>query len=209
MHTVPLPVPIPRRSETVTRGSLHLPDGFLFLFAFDFFSIFERKNPLGLIRAFTRAFRAGEGPTLVIKTINGDRKLHDLEKLRAATEGRQDIIVIDEDYSAEEKNSLLGLCDCYVSLHRSEGLGLTMAEAMGLGKPVIATGYSGNLDFMTAENSYLVDYTMGAVPAGSDPYPKVAPGLNQILTTRPSSCAASTTHRKTLLARRHRRDKTF
>ena len=69
----------------------------------------------------------------------------------------------------------MGLCDCYVSLHRSEGLGLTMAEAMALGKPVIATGYSGNVDFMTPENSYLVNYTVGAVPRGADPYPKGSP----------------------------------
>ena len=65
----------------------------------------------------------------------------------------------------------MDLCDCYVSLHRSEGLGLTMAEAMALGKPVIATGYSGNLHFMTPDNSYLVDYSRVAVPSGCDPYP--------------------------------------
>ena len=136
---------------------LDLPPGFLFLFVFDFFSILERKNPLGLIDAFTRAFRPDEGPTLVIKTINGERRLTDLERLRAAAAGRRDILIVDEYYSAEQKNALMGLCDCYVSLHRSEGLGLTMAEAMALGKPVIATGYSGNLDFMTPENSYLVE----------------------------------------------------
>ena len=61
---------------------------------------------------------------------------------------------------------MIAACDCYVSLHRSEGLGLTMAEAMALGKPVIATVYSGNLQFMTPENSHLVDYQLGAVPAG-------------------------------------------
>ena len=67
------------------------------------------------------------------------------------------------------------LCDCYVSLHRSEGLGLTMAEAMGLRKPVIATAYSGNLDFMTLENSFLVDYRTSRVPADSEPYPEGTP----------------------------------
>jgi glycosyltransferase involved in cell wall biosynthesis len=64
--------------------------------------------------------------------------------------------VLQDGYlSAREKNTMMALCDCYVSLHRAEGFGLTMAEAMALGKPVIATGYSGNLAFMTAENSYL------------------------------------------------------
>jgi glycosyltransferase involved in cell wall biosynthesis/2-polyprenyl-3-methyl-5-hydroxy-6-metoxy-1,4-benzoquinol methylase len=175
VHTVPLPIPVPRCSPDVTRNSLRLPLGFMFLFAFDFFSVLERKNPVGLISAFERAFQAGEGPTLVLKTINGDAKPNDLEKLRAAAARRPDVLIVDDYYSVEEKNSLLGLCDCYVSLHRSEGLGLTMAEAMGLGKPVIATGYSGNLDFMTEGNSYLVDYVKGAVPAGCDPYPEGTP----------------------------------
>jgi glycosyltransferase involved in cell wall biosynthesis/SAM-dependent methyltransferase len=175
VYTIPPPVLVPRCSPAVTRKSLRLPDGFLFLFVFDFFSVVERKNPLGLIQAFARAFRSGEGPSLVIKTINGDQRVNELEKVQAASAGRPDVFVIDEYYSAEEKNSLLGLCDCYVSLHRSEGFGLTMAEAMALEKPVIATAYSGNLDFMTPENSFLVDYSKGAVPAGCEPYPEGSP----------------------------------
>ena len=173
--TVPLPVAVPRTSPAVTRESLNLPQGFLFLFLFDFFSVLERKNPVGLIDAFTRAFRPNEGPTLMIKTINGQRRLVDLERVRAAAAERPDILIVDDYYSAEQKNSLTGLCDCYVSLHRSEGLGLTMAEAMALGKPVIATAYSGNVDFMTPENSYLVNYTIGAVPRGTNPYPQGSP----------------------------------
>jgi glycosyltransferase involved in cell wall biosynthesis len=175
VHTIPLPVPTPKTSPHVTRESLGLPSGFIFLFMFDFFSVIERKNPIGLIAAFERAFRPNEGPTLVLKTINGGMRLNDLEQVRAAARRRPDILIIDGYYSAQEKNSLLGLCDCYVSLHRSEGLGLTMAEAMALEKPVIATGYSGNLDFMTSKNSYLVDYVTGTVPAGCHPYPEGTP----------------------------------
>ena len=175
VYTVPVPILVPQCSPNVTRESLGLPSGFMFLFVFDFFSILERKNPIGLIRAFKEAFRPDEGPRLVIKTINGHHRLSDLERVRAATNGRRDILVLDEYYAADAKNSLVGLCDCYVSLHRSEGLGLTMGEAMGLGKPVIATAYSGNLHFMTPANSYLVDYVMGAVPESCEPYPKGAP----------------------------------
>ena len=175
VYTIPLPVPVPPRSASISRSSLGIPEGFLFLFAFDFFSIVERKNPLGLIDAFQRAFAPGSGPVLVVKTINGDKKLTDLEKVRAAAAGREDILIVDRYYSAEQKNALMALCDCYVSLHRSEGLGLTMAEAMALQKPVIATAYSGNLDFMTPENSYLVEYTTGSVPLGCDPYPPGSP----------------------------------
>ncbi len=146
----------------------------MFLFLFDFLSCLERKNPLGIIEAFVRAFVPGEGPVLVIKSINGRHMLNDLERLRAAVDGRDDVVLLEKYYSVDEKNALLGACDCYVSLHRSEGLGLTMAEAMALGKPVIATGYSGNLHFMTPENCYLVDYSMTEVPAECDPYPKGA-----------------------------------
>ena len=175
VFTVPLPLPIVECGTGVRRKDLQLPEGFMFLFMFDFFSVFERKNPIGLIEAFRRAFRPGEGPVLVIKAINGDARLPLLEKLRLAAADRSDVIIIDKYWLAQEKNDLLGLCDCYVSLHRSEGLGLTMAEAMGLEKPVIATGYSGNLHFMTVDNSYLVDYVTQAVPAGCSPYPEGVP----------------------------------
>jgi glycosyltransferase involved in cell wall biosynthesis len=171
VHTIPLPLLPPVCAADVTRESLGLPPGFMFLFVFDFFSILDRKNPIGIVDAFRRAFRPGEGPVLVIKAINGHFRLNELERVRAAAAGRQDILIVDEYYSPEQKNALLALCDCYVSLHRSEGLGLTMAEAMTLEKPVIATAYSGNLHFMNPRNSYLVDYVRGEVPAGCDPYP--------------------------------------
>jgi len=77
--------------------------------------------------------------------------------------------VQDREYSGVEIASLIHLCDCFVSLHRSEGFGRGPAEAMLLGKPVIATNYSGNTDFMTARNSLPVDYTL--VPVGRDEYP--------------------------------------
>ncbi|HVH25674.1 MAG TPA: methyltransferase domain-containing protein [Vicinamibacterales bacterium] len=214
VFTIPLPVPIPQRSPAVTRGSLGLPPDFMFLFMFDFFSILERKNPLGLIDAFQLAFRPGEGPVLVIKTINGDSRLNDLERLRAAAGGRPDILIIDEYYSAQEKNTLLGLCDCYVSLHRSEGFGLTMAEAMGLEKPVIGTAYSGNLDFMTPENSYLVDYSLGSVPEGCEPYtvgsPWAEPNLDQaaalmrrVYEARPEAARKARMAREDIITKHH------
>ena len=67
-------------------------------------------------------------------------------------------------------NVLFASADCFVSLHRSEGLGLGMAHAMYLGKPVIATNYSGNLEFMNSDNSLLVDYTMIELKEDSGPY---------------------------------------
>jgi glycosyltransferase involved in cell wall biosynthesis/2-polyprenyl-3-methyl-5-hydroxy-6-metoxy-1,4-benzoquinol methylase len=183
VYTIPLPVVTPAYSASLDRAHLGLADAFTFVFIFDFLSVVERKNPLGVIEAFTTAFTPGEGPVLIIKSINGHLRLAELERLRAAASGRPDIRIIDGYYSGEWKNALVGAADCYVSLHRSEGLGLTMAEAMALGKPVIATAYSGNLHFMTPENSFLVDYARVNVPPGCAPYPATTawanPDLNQ------------------------------
>jgi len=170
VHIVPLPLEMPS-AEPISREQLGLPDSFMFLFSFDFLSIFERKNPLGLVDAFTRAFADGEGPILVLKCINGEHDLESLERLRLATAERSDIYLLEEYLAPEKKNALMAGCDCYVSLHRSEGFGLTMAEAMAYGKPVIATNYSGNVDFMHEGNSHLVPYKLVPIPKGCDPYP--------------------------------------
>jgi glycosyltransferase involved in cell wall biosynthesis/SAM-dependent methyltransferase len=154
-----------------SRAQLGLPDGFLFFFMFDFHSVFERKNPMGVIDAFKRAFEPGSGASLVIKCINQHSKRDDYDRLRIAAESHADVHIVDRYVSAREKDAMLAACDCYVSLHRSEGFGLTPAEAMYLGKPVIATRYSGNLDYMTDANSYLVDYEMRPIGDGNFPYP--------------------------------------
>lgn len=167
---IPMPVAMPP-TEPMSRAELGLPEDFLFLFTFDFLSVLERKNPLGLVEAFKRAFAPGEGPKLVLKSINGDKCLAELRRLEDAAAGHPDIVVLDRYVSAGEKNAMAASCDCYVSLHRSEGFGLTMAEAMLYGKPVIATAYSGNLEFMDDDNSYLVPYTLAIVPQGCEPYP--------------------------------------
>ncbi|BEP11830.1 FkbM family methyltransferase [Acidothermaceae bacterium B102] len=169
VHVFPSPVVAPVIDPTITRESLGVPEGFVFLFAFDYLSVLKRKNPIGLIQAFCAAFAPGEGPTLVIKSINGDRCLSDRERVRFAAAARPDIVLIEDYLSVDQTRALTALSDCYVSLHRSEGLGLTMAEAMSLGKPVIATGYSGNLDFMDDKTTYLVPYEL--VPVGKDAAP--------------------------------------
>ncbi len=168
---VRMPVTLPRL-RPFPRAALGLPeDGFLFLFVFDYHSTSARKNQLGLIRAFRQAFAVGSGAKLVLKCINAEHKRHHHDEVLLAIGDDPDITVIDGYVSADEKNALIGACDCYVSLHRSEGFGLTPAEAMLLGKPVIATRYGGTLDFMTDENSYLVDCGEVAVGPGAHPYP--------------------------------------
>ncbi|MDM0081956.1 glycosyltransferase family 4 protein [Variovorax sp. J31P179] len=144
-------------------------DHYTFLFTFHMMSVMERKNPLGLIRAFKMAFRKEERVSLVLKTVFGDRQPAELKRLREAAAGAN-ITVIDQVFSPDEVLSLMNACDAYVSLHRSEGLGLTMAEAMLLGKPVIATGFSGNVDFMDDGNSLLVPFELVKVGKSIPPY---------------------------------------
>jgi glycosyltransferase involved in cell wall biosynthesis len=168
---MPLPLMAPPVRADIGKADFGLDDRFMFLFSFDFGSVFERKNPLAVIEAFSTAFREGEGPILVIKTINGRDHQHELEHLRWKARRRTDIIVRDGYLDLGMIGALTASCDCYVSLHRAEGLGLTMSEAMALGKPVIATAYSGNMDFMTPESAYLVPWETTRIGPKAAPYP--------------------------------------
>jgi glycosyltransferase involved in cell wall biosynthesis/SAM-dependent methyltransferase len=170
VRTIRVPL-VPGPAAEMSRAELGMPEGFCFLFVFDYRSVFRRKNPLGLVEAFCEAFEPGEGPSLVLKSICGDEFPAERAQLAAAVADRPEIHLFEETIPAEQKNAMIAGCDCYVSLHRSEGLGLTMAEAMYFGKPVIATDYSGNLDFMTAENSYLVPQTGARIGPDAEPYP--------------------------------------
>jgi glycosyltransferase involved in cell wall biosynthesis len=168
---ISIPIPVPTPDPAGGDPGVELPDGFRFLFVFDFLSTPARKNPGGLVRAFTRAFAPGEGPQLVIKTLHGDLRPKWLDQLRWLAGARDDIHIVDRSLSTAQRDALMDSCDCYVSLHRAEGFGLTIAEAMALGKPVIATAYSGNLDFMNTSNGYLVDYEMTKVGPQGEQYP--------------------------------------
>jgi len=166
------PIPVVRReTPKLQRTELGLPEGFVFLFCFDFDSVFERKNPLGVIEAFSRAFAPGEGPQLVIKSVRGDAHPGQLERLRVAASSRSDVHVMDGYVTTERQHALMASADAYVSLHRAEGYGLTIAEAMANGTPTIATAYSGNLEFMDETNSWLVAYDLVPIAPGCDPYP--------------------------------------
>ena len=172
---VPQAVPEPVASDA-TRAQLGLPaDGFLFGFVFDYASVAARKNPLGLIEAFTRAFPPDssrtERVTLVLKTLGGERFGEQHAALLDAAAAHPGVTVIDGHLCAADKNALIRALDCYVSLHRSEGFGLTIAEAMLLGTPVIATDYGGSRELVTAFNALLVDARPVPIGPGHDPYP--------------------------------------
>ena len=168
--TLPQPVLKPRVAARPPDLGLDA-DAFTFLFTFDFFSTARRKNPGGLVQAYTRAFGPEDGTQLVIKTFNGDAKPESLRELVSAAADRPDVHVVDTYLPLEEKNALIATADCYVSLHRAEGFGLSLAEAMLLGKPVVATGYSGNLQFQSPGNAWLTGYSLVPVGPGSEIYP--------------------------------------
>lgn len=156
---------------TYSRAGFGLPgQAFLFLFSYDFHSFSQRKNPQAVIAAFQQAFppQAG-GVGLVIKTVYGEQHPAAFARLQEIARDDPRITIINRVLPRDEMYGLIDACDCYASLHRAEGFGLGLAEAMLLGKPVIGTAYSGNLDFMNADNSCLVDYKM--VPVPPDAYP--------------------------------------
>jgi glycosyltransferase involved in cell wall biosynthesis len=136
-----------------------------FLFVFDYLSFELRKNAVGLIEAFKLAFQPDEGPLLVIKTMGGKKRPYDVERVKAAAGDRPDIVLIDKYLSETELDGLMANCAAYVSLHRAEGLGLTIAEAMAWGRPVIVSEYSGNMQFNNANNAFLVPCGRAKIPS--------------------------------------------
>jgi glycosyltransferase involved in cell wall biosynthesis len=167
---VSMPPPVSMELGSVLSG-VTAPGGFRFLVMFDYLSTLERKNPLGAIAAYRRAFSAHDGTVLVVKSVNGRHRRAREAEVIAASEDRGDILRIDETMSGRRTEALLQSCDCLISLHRSEGHGLALADAMAYGKPVVATGFGGNTEFMSAANSYLVNWTQGRVGEGVEHYP--------------------------------------
>ena len=140
------------------RGYFNLPtDRYVFMFSFSATASSARKNPMAVISAFKQAFADEPSPPLLVMKVQYLERFPKLE--RAIKSELKDIPhkLIMSNLSRDEMYSLIQCCDCYISLHRAEGLGLGMAEAMFLCKPVIGTGWSGNVDFMNNENSYMVD----------------------------------------------------
>jgi glycosyltransferase involved in cell wall biosynthesis len=166
---MPMRVDLPT-FDKLPRSRFGLPDGdCLFIFAFDFRSYIERKNPFAAIRAFKQAFPLGtERAGLVVKVMKADEDSDRWQEMLRAIDGDARIHVINDVMSRGELLALLDACDCFVSLHRSEGFGFGPAEAMYLGKPVIVTNYSGNIDFTRPGASLLVDYEL--VPVGPGEY---------------------------------------
>lgn len=144
------------------------PKQVLFFTTCDALSLLERKNPWGAIEAFRAAGFPFESARLVVRVIHGDEAI--VRRLYAHARGAN-VLVLPGSASREEHATILASIDAVVSLHRSEGFGLPLAEALALGKPVIATGYGGNLDFTTPDTAFLVDFRLVALERDIGPYP--------------------------------------
>ena len=175
-------------------------DRTLFLYMFDYHSTTARKNPFGTVEAFARAFPDGAKAALIVKTINAaDAPVRHAE-LQAAAGRHPAIQVTDRVVSGAERSALLAGCDCYVSLHRSEGFGMTIAEAMAHGRPVIATKFGGNTEYMSSRTGYLVRWSPTRVGPEAPPYPEdglwaepdleQAASLMRAVAARPRAAAA-------------------
>lgn len=153
------------RESTRAKYKLTAND-FIIFFNFDYSSSYFRKNPEGILKAFAKTLSDKTNAKIVLKTMRAQKckpmsdRLHDLaEKLGLATQ----LITIDDFIPQEDLVNLTNACDVYMSLHRGEGFGLGIAEAMSLGKPVIVTDYSSTTEFCNHENSIPIPYTMTSV----------------------------------------------
>ncbi len=159
VSSVKVPVPVPAKPTAMQRDDFGLsPRDFVVATSFDFNSDLNRKNPRGSIEAYLKAFPKSGKAKLFVKSINGDKFVDDYAELKDISNGRKDIIFFDGHLSHYENHALLELSDIYISLHRAEGYGLNLADAMARKTAVIATGYSGNLDFMDENANALVPF---------------------------------------------------
>jgi glycosyltransferase involved in cell wall biosynthesis len=168
IRVVPHPVAArPPAPSALTRADFALPDsGFVVLTSFSLASSFARKNPLAAIAAFRAAFGDAADKMMVLKISHAEHWPDDLAALRAAIAGAPNIRLETRLLPEADSHALTRCADAVLSLHRSEGFGLVPAEAMLLGRPVIATDYSGTTDFIDASCGVPIPYTL--IPA-SDP----------------------------------------
>ncbi|WP_049976282.1 glycosyltransferase family 4 protein [Azospirillum sp. B506] len=159
-------------TANLQRPDFGLPDDrFLFVFAFDALSSFSRKNPQACVRAFQQAFPLGREPVgLVIKAMRAVAEHPVWREILDAAAADPRIFIVDRTFDKAAVLDLYRSCDAFLSLHRAEGFGRGIAEAMMLGKPAIVTGFSGNMDFTTPGTAALVDHGMRAVAPGEYPF---------------------------------------
>ena len=166
VSTVALPVPIAQYlpSKEILKKMLGLnPKEFLVVNSFDFLSDFNRKNPLDSVAAFRQAFHGSRDVRLIIKTINSEFDPANSQLLLESTASFENVTVLNLYMTRAQHSLLLAAADVFISLHRAEGYGINIVDAMARGTAAVATAYSGNLDFMNDVSSELVPYTLTPV----------------------------------------------
>ncbi len=181
-----MPYPLPEALAVAERDRLRtafarahmIPDDrFVVSFSFDYDSVADRKNPWGAVASYRSAFPDegialddGRVPLFIVKAIGAERHPTDHDRLLHAIGGRTDVMLVERELDGDLQQGLFARSDAYLSLHRGEGLGLTIAEAMSAGCPVICTGYGGNMSFCTDESVFLVPHTMIDIPPATPVY---------------------------------------
>ena len=154
------------------RNSFGLPsDAFIFFYAADAGGIMGRKNPEAFIKAYIEEFPADGRTCCLVKINNTKLAPEEMQRIVGIAHNRSDVIFFNDLLSSEDMSALFSIIDCYVSPHRSEGLGLTILEAMAAEKPVIATHYGGVTDFVTKDTAYPIRHRLIEVGPDSPPYP--------------------------------------
>jgi glycosyltransferase involved in cell wall biosynthesis len=161
----------PLRADA-TRAALGMPEQLCFLTSFDHLSSLERKNPMLVMASFREAFPGRDDVALVVKSINAERKPAAARLVRDLAADDPRVVLLDRHLDAADQAALVAHADCLVSLHRGEGLGLHVAEAMWLGTPVISTNYGGPVDLIDDSCAVLVDYDLTPVLHGDGAYPE-------------------------------------
>ena len=173
VHHLPLATEV-RALRPRGRRSFGIPEGaFVFLFFFDLTSFIERKNPFAALEAFRRLRARGPARDVrfVVKLNSARARPADRQRFLDFVAPFGDSVVLLDCTLPDAEVKALHMCaDAFVSLHRAEGYGFGLAEAMFLGKPVVATGYSGNMDFMRPGNSFLISHRLVPVPEGAYPF---------------------------------------
>jgi glycosyltransferase involved in cell wall biosynthesis len=173
VHKLPYPFIAPKpgtfnNDSEFCKRKLGLEGDFVFYFNFDYASSYERKNPVGLLKAFAKVAKGRKKVRLVIKTLNAElfpREATNLDFTCKELAIDDKVLIIDGPMPKADLLALTSMCDCYISLHRSEGGGLGILEALYLGKPVVATAYGGNMEFMDSNNSLPVMYSTVQLPS--------------------------------------------
>ena len=176
VHAVPCVMDLDALPSPGTKEAFGLnPGAAVVLYVFDASSSIERKNPEAALAAFDAAFGPNDDVQLCIKVSNAGRLeyRHRFRAfLRQASRLGSRVTILTDQFTRRDTLRLISAVDCYMSLHRSEGFGYTCAEAMAYGVPVIATRYSGNLDFMDEDSAYLVEAREVEVRHAEGPFPR-------------------------------------